>query len=126
MKNKKLQKMIILQIIFFLIAIGIYILINTELYNNISECNFKKNTGYLCPACGGTRCVKSILKFEFINAFQYNQMIFFTIIYMFILNLIYVITTILNRPVIIFKHYYVYFWLVFFIMFTILRNTNLI
>ena len=122
MKNKELKTMIILQIIFLVITVAIYILINTEIYSKISECNFNKITGYLCPACGGTRCIKRIFNLDFINAFKYNQMIFFTIIYMFILNLVYVITTILKKTIILFKYYYVYFWLIFFIVFTIFRN----
>lgn len=122
MKNKELKTMIALQIIFLVITVAIYILINTEFYSKISECNFNKITGFLCPACGGTRCIKSIFNLDFINAFKYNQMIFFTTMYMFVLNLVYVITTIFKKTIIVFKYYYVYFWLIFFTVFTILRN----
>jgi len=35
-------------------------------------CIFKQVTGISCPACGMTRAFHSILKLDFLGAFQYN------------------------------------------------------
>lgn len=47
---------------------------------SLSKCIFNAN-GFKCPSCGGTRCVESILKGDFISAFWYNQYFFFLFIY---------------------------------------------
>lgn len=36
------------------------------------ECYFYKSTGYLCPACGNTRCIKALFKGHIVEAFGYN------------------------------------------------------
>lgn len=38
---------------------------------NIS-CYYKNNFGFICPACGLTRATISLIKFEFIEAYNYN------------------------------------------------------
>ena len=45
-----------------------------------SECLIKR-MGYMCPSCGGTRCLYNFFKGNFAEAFGYNQFIFFAIIY---------------------------------------------
>mgnify|MGYP006361498647 CR=1 FL=1 len=37
--------------------------------------------GYQCPACGGTRCVFNILKFNFATAFNFNPFVFVLFFY---------------------------------------------
>lgn len=41
--------------------------------------------GYQCPACGGTRCVFSLLNLNFVKAFKFNPFIFFLIFYCLII-----------------------------------------
>ena len=48
---------------------------------NLPRCVFLE-MGFLCPACGGTRCIYSIASGEYLLAFYYNQFIFITIIYL--------------------------------------------
>lgn len=122
MKTDRFKKMLILQLIFLLITIALYILINTSLYKNNVNCTFLKITGFLCPACGGTRCVNSILRLDFINALKYNAAIFVTCLYIFVINLAYIIGTFFNKKIVLFKTYHVYIWLVAFFIYAILRN----
>lgn len=42
-------------------------------------CMFYKVTGLLCPGCGITRMILSIIKLDFVSAFFANQFIFVTI-----------------------------------------------
>ncbi len=39
-------------------------------------CPFNKLTGLLCPGCGVTRCLFSILQLHFREAFNYNPLVF--------------------------------------------------
>ena len=36
------------------------------------ECPFFKFTGFYCPGCGITRCLRSLLKLDFYQAFRFN------------------------------------------------------
>lgn len=38
----------------------------------LPECAFHKVTGYLCPACGNTRCVECLIHGQLLRAFGYN------------------------------------------------------
>ena len=56
----------------------LYALLFSE-FNIKIPCIFNTITGYLCPACGISRMCVSILKFEFIEAFYYNRLVFLLI-----------------------------------------------
>lgn len=43
--------------------------------NTLPDCSFHNITGYLCPACGNTRAVLSLLQGHFFRSFGYNPMI---------------------------------------------------
>lgn len=36
------------------------------------DCRFYSLTGYLCPACGNTRCILAMLDGHFLKALEYN------------------------------------------------------
>ena len=62
MKNRVFKiTIMIIQISFFLIVL------NLDL-----KCLFKEYLNVNCPACGLTRAFKSILNFNFVEAFNYN------------------------------------------------------
>ena len=42
-----------------------------------SFCFFKVLTGLYCPACGGTRAVSALWRFDFISALRYNAFVVF-------------------------------------------------
>ena len=75
-----------------------------------------------CPGCGGTRMVKSILKFDFYQAFRYNPLIFILIlcflIYLIIAIIIYFKRNIWIKPSL---KFYV-FLVCLLIVYMILRN----
>lgn len=65
-------------------AIVLFILVGKYLVKfmkgSFSPCIFNAH-GFKCPSCGGTRCVESFLKGDFISAFHYNQYFFLLFIY---------------------------------------------
>lgn len=43
-----------------------------SIINNLPQCQFHKMTGLLCPGCGNTRALKSLLSLNIIDALRYN------------------------------------------------------
>ena len=56
--NKK--SLIIISIEILILIVGI-IFANSKIVGYLPECWIYKNTGILCPGCGGTRCVINLL-----------------------------------------------------------------
>ena len=83
--KKKLRKVIYTNILLFLLLI-IYYFLNRNFGFKI-VCIFHELTGLLCPGCGITRCLFSIISLDFKKAFYYNQFVFillpFFIVYYF-------------------------------------------
>ena len=72
----------------------IYIIINEKTDFSI-PCIFHELTGFLCPGCGITRCIMSILHGNFYEAFRYNAFVFIGLpffIFIYINNLINTLT----------------------------------
>ena len=70
--NKTLKKFIIGNVIVFLCVIGFLIYALLTVGKEGYECVFYRSTGLICPGCGGTRAVISLLKLDFISAIKYN------------------------------------------------------
>ena len=85
--NKKIV-IILIEIIILLIFIA---LANSNLTQYAPEFIFYENTGLQCPTCGGTRCVLNILQGNFKNAFFIHPIIFITIFYLLVLNIVFII-----------------------------------
>ncbi len=75
--KERLYKLIKGYILIFAAGL-LYALLFSE-FNIKIPCIFNTITGYLCPACGISRMCVSILKFEFLEAFYYNKLIFLLI-----------------------------------------------
>jgi hypothetical protein len=69
----------IFKTIFFLI-IGILLLFGYYFLNKKTgfsvPCMIHEITGYYCPGCGITRMFFALIKFNFAEAFRYNQLVF--------------------------------------------------
>ena len=70
--NKPLKKFITGNVIVFLCVIGFLIYALLTVGKEGYECVFYRSTGLICPGCGGTRAVISLLKLDFISAIKYN------------------------------------------------------
>lgn len=92
-----------------------------------SDCYFQR-FGLLCPACGGTRCVLSLLKGQFVEAFQMNPYFvitgFFLLLSIFLLHMAVFSKCVLAHKLcaIVFHPRTVILWAVGFAVFGILRN----
>lgn len=123
--EKQRKMLIVIQIYIFLFIVGLYIILNTNIINLIPECMFYKKIGLLCPACGGTRFMISLLKFDLIKAFYIHPIFFILTMYLIMLNISYIINTIFNKKIYIFRWWHIVFWGILLLIFTIFRNINL-
>ena len=78
MKISRLQVVIIDSIVPVVFAVC-YIL-SRFMHSVLPLCYVREYSGFLCPACGGTRCVIAFTRFDFVESFFYNPYIFITII----------------------------------------------
>lgn len=87
--NKKRTKIILTELAIVIIAV---ILVNTlDITRYTIGCGFYQATGLQCPSCGGTRCVINIFQGNFKEAFFLHPIYFITVVYLLIVNIIYII-----------------------------------
>ena len=123
---KKQRKMLIeIQAFIFLLIVVLYIILNTNMIRFVPGCIFYKKFGLLCPACGGTRFMISLLHLKFAQAFYIHPVFFLLMMYLVILNISYIINTIFNKKIYLFRWWHIVFWGILLLIFTIFRNINL-
>lgn len=78
-KNCSDRLKLVLMLASILIIIAMLTYIPPVIMYGAYECPIYKVTGLKCPGCGGTRMLKSILRFDFKQAFLFNPFLFITI-----------------------------------------------
>lgn len=127
MKNfdKKTKQMTFFEISLILFIICLYIIVKNDTIKIIPPCYIFQKTGLLCPSCGGTRCIKELLNFNIVEALKMNAFYTITILYLLVLNIVYVLNTVLktNRLKFLYiKKYHLIVWIIVLILYTIIRN----
>ena len=127
--NKKYLKLIITELLVIILVMVIFFIVKSNYIYNISPlCFFKENFDIYCPSCGGTRCIINLINGNILDAFLYNPFIFIIVIYLFLLNIIYILNTIFNKKILKFlypKSYFIILFIFTWIVFTIYRNIGL-
>ena len=122
MKKIKTYQIILIEILGIII---LYFISFTPFINKITSCWFFETTGILCPSCGGTRCVQSLLRGDIINAFKYHVVFTIGIIYLLILNVVYLINRNKKMKILTWlypKNLYIYIFTTILLLYTICRN----
>ncbi len=109
-QNNKYLKLLLIQLVIAFVLVFIFVFINSSLINLIPPCFWLKNYGFYCPSCGSTRCVINFINGDFQSSFFYNPFLFVLIIYLFLLDLLYIINTISNKKYL--KFFYPKWWYV--------------
>ena len=124
-KNNKFLKLILIQIIILIVLMLTILFIKSTLIHLVPNCYWQENYGIICPSCGSTRCVINLINGNFKVSFFYNPFLFILIIYLFLLDLIYIINTIWNKkylesfyP----KWYYIIVYFSLWVFYTIIIN----
>ena len=84
------MKRIVIIILEIIVSILLYFFVNSNYIELIPKCWIYNTTKLYCPSCGGTRCMQNIFQGNFIEAFYSNMVIFVGIIYLFIINIVYI------------------------------------
>ena len=125
MKNKY-SKLIVLQISILLIVLLIGLFIKLGFTKYLPQCYWLTNYNFYCPSCGSTRCIISLFNFNLIEAFRNNPFLFILIIYLIIINLLYIFNTIFGTNYLHFlypnKWWKIIGFFVIWIIYTILIN----
>ena len=108
--NNKYLKVLLIQLLILLVLAFIFVFVNSSLINFIPPCFWQENYGLSCPSCGSTRCVINLINCNFHDAFFYNPFLFILIVYLFLLDLLYIINTISNKKYL--KFFYPKWWYV--------------
>ena len=108
--NKKYSKLIIIQFSIIALLVMIFIFVNSPFRNFVPNCYWKENYNITCPSCGATRCVTNFINSNFKVAFFYNPFLFILIVYLFLLDLLYIINTISGKKYL--KFFYPKWWYV--------------
>ena len=106
--NKKYSKLIFIEFSIIISLIIIFIFVKSSFINFMPSCYWLKNYGFICPGCGSTRCIVNFIQGNFITSFLYNPFLFVLITYLLLLNLLYIINTILDKKF--FKFFYPKWW----------------
>lgn len=123
--NSKIKKMLQLELGILFLVLIIFIIVKTNLIYIMPNCLINTYLGILCPSCGGTRCVINLIQGNFMQSFLYHPIFFITIIYLMLINIIYIINVFKKKEVLTFLYPKTKFWIIFIIIlliFTIIRN----
>ena len=123
--NNKYLKLLLIQLAILLVLVFIFVFANSPLVDIAPSCFWQENYGFNCPSCGATRCVTNFINGNFSLAFSYNPFLFILIVYLFLLDLLYIINTILNKKYLRFfypKWWYVIIYFSLWAIYTIIIN----
>lgn len=123
--DKKTRQMVLFEILVIVLIIGIYIIVKTDIIKIVPNCYILQRTGLLCPSCGGTRCVKELVNFNIVEALKMNAFYTVTIIYLLILNIVYILNSILKTNKLKFlyiKKAHLTVWIITLFLYTVIRN----
>jgi len=123
--KQKVKKMILLELGIIFLVLILFIIIKYRLYIYIPSCIVKEKFGIICPSCGGTRCVINLLNGNYIESFLYHPIFFITIIYLFIVNILYIVNSFRKKEILSFLYPKTIFWITFvivLIIYTVIKN----
>lgn len=125
--NSKIKKMLQLELGILFLVLIIFIITRTKFVHLMPNCLVNTYFGILCPSCGGTRCVINLLQGNFAQSFLYHPVLFITIIYLILVNILYIANSFKKKEILTFLYPKTRFWIIFtivIIIFTICRNVG--
>lgn len=103
-----------------------FITITNLIKSPLTECGFRKLTGFHCPGCGGTRCAHNIANGHWAAAMGYNPMLMSGFLIFLALSLYLIFRmTLLGKPAPKMPNIqpkWIWFGVAAMVLFTILRN----
>ena len=119
-------RIILIEIVSIII---LYFFINSNYIKLIPSCWIYNTTNLYCPSCGGTRCIQNIFQMNFIEAFYSNMVMFLGILYLVVVNVVYIFNIKKDKPKLTWiypKWWYAIIFVILLIIYTILRNVHIL
>ena len=123
--NKKIRNMLLLELGIIFLVLTIFILEKLDTIKYIPTCFVNEKFGILCPSCGGTRCVVNLILGNIKKSFLYHPVFFAMIIYLVIVNILYIVNSIRGKEIATYLYPKMKFWIIFLIVlviYTFIRN----
>lgn len=120
--KKQYKTLILVETLIIIIIVLLVMFLNSKYIQFVPKCIFKEIFGIICPACNGTTFAIELSKFNFANAFKVHPVFFILVIYLGLLNIIYIINVLLKRNIKIFRLWHLIIWITLLLIYTILRN----
>lgn len=113
-------------LVIFLAVILIYYFFDPSKSAWFPKCPLRELTGYECAGCGVQRSFHAILHLRFVEAFRYNALFVFSILYLFLIILKYYQSfrskkTTLNN---FFSKKWLFILIIIVLLFSLLKNTD--
>lgn len=121
----KLKKMIVIELGIVLFTIITIIIVKYKIFDIFPRCIVNQYLGIQCPSCGATRCIINFVLGNWAESFNYHQVLFVTILYLIVVNFVYIFNCCRKEKVLEWLYPKFYFWIAWtfiLIIFTIVRN----
>lgn len=123
--KKQILKLIMLQLAILFAVLLVFFFVHSSFLKILPSCFWKENYNIICPSCGGTRFVISLFHGNLQEAFFYHPFFFVLLIYLFLIDIIYLLNTIIKKDLLtIFypKWWYLLVYVCLWIAYTIYLN----
>ncbi|MBP3256225.1 MAG: DUF2752 domain-containing protein [Clostridia bacterium] len=123
--KKKIKLMIKVELLIVVLLLIVFMVVKTGLVYLMPPCIINSTFGILCPSCQGTRCVMNFVHGNFLESFLYHPIFFITIIYLFLVNILFIVNSFRKKEILTFLYPKTKFWLgytVIILIFTVCRN----
>ena len=114
-------------LVIFLAVILIYYFFDPSKSAWFPKCPLRELTGYECAGCGVQRSFHAILHLRFVEAFRYNALFVFLILYFLILILLKYSESFRSKKTTLnnfFSKKWLYFLIIIVLLFSLLKNTD--
>ena len=120
--KKQVKTFILVETLIIIAGVIATLFLNSKYVHLVPKCIFKEKFGLFCPACNGTTFAAKLSKLNFIGAFKAHPVFFIAIIYLGLINIIYIINIIFNKKIKFFKWWHLYLWIFILLIYTVFRN----
>lgn len=123
--KQKIKKMLLLELGIVFLVLILFLFVNLNMVRFLPPCPMYHFFGILCPNCQGTRCVINFLLGNFSASFFYHPIFFITIVYLMVVNILFIINAFRKKEILTFLYPKTKFWIIFLValgIFTVIRN----
>ncbi len=120
--KKEYKTLILVQLLIIILAVLSIVFLRSKYVSLVPKCVVREKLGIMCPACNGTTFAKELANFNILEAFKAHPIFFLSVVYLGLLNLVYILNVVAKKNIKIFRWWYLIIWIIILLIYTILRN----